>query len=131
MPKSESKARPRKQDAKSAMTLTTSVSGATSNLAGGIAALVEPKTMFDIFGTLPAELKAAENLPEQTGTDKSGPAEPTEPVVEIAQAQIDEPIKQSPRKSPVKVASPTKSPVKHVQLYDIEMKEQAIIEEKA
>lgn len=52
------KPKPRtKAEAKSSVTKTTTVSGAASSLAGGIAAMIVPKSMFDIFGTTPAEVQ--------------------------------------------------------------------------
>lgn len=47
----------KKTEAKSAsIRANTTMSGTTSNQGGGIAAMLEPRSMFDIFGTLPVEI---------------------------------------------------------------------------
>lgn len=82
MPKTEGKPKARsKGEAKSASNKNTTVSGATSNLGSTLAALIVPKSMFDIFGTLPVE------VPIDQLSEKSAKIEDE---TKAAEAQVEE-----------------------------------------
>lgn len=107
-PKPKQRTAAKTAEAKSASNRNTTASGTTSNLGGGLASLIMPKSMFDVFGTLPVEIMDEDSAPESKPVNDAE-MKTTQAPVEITAQVVEEAKAITPAKSPDVQRSPVKS----------------------